>query len=238
MSIPRSTPLGVACLLFAALACADPVVPAAPAALRATLHSLWEASPEIAVARAQLAAARASARAAAQPVYNPELELAGENADVDRRTLGLGLALDLSGKRGARAAQGEAELAAAQAAFDLQRRDVAARWLKAWSAATFADRELTLGERRVALMRRFDELAAKRLAVGDISSPERDLAGLATAEAQAQQASLAGRLAASRAALAALGADVAHALPEAPAGLPPSADDIVARADDTLPEST
>ena len=37
-----------------------------------------------------------------------------------------------------------------------------------------------------------DELAAQRLRVGDISSPERDLAGLALGEAQIQQASLAG----------------------------------------------
>ena len=41
-------------------------------------------------------------------------------------------------------------------------------------------------------MQRFDDLAVQRLKVGDISSPERDLAGLALDEAKVQQASLVG----------------------------------------------
>src|SRR3546814_1726416 len=48
-------------------------------------------------------------------------------------------------------------------------------------------RSSELGRRRLALMQRFDDLAAQRLKVGDISSPERDLAGLALGEAQVQR---------------------------------------------------
>jgi cobalt-zinc-cadmium efflux system outer membrane protein len=127
-----------------------------------------------------------------------------ENADVNRRTAGVSLSLDLSGKRKARTEQGLADLTASQASYDLLRRDVAARWLKAWSAATLAEQQRELGQRRVALMQRFDTLAAQRLDIGDISSPERDLAGLALGEAQIQLATLQANEASARAVLLAL----------------------------------
>jgi cobalt-zinc-cadmium efflux system outer membrane protein len=208
----------------------------APASLQAAVRALWEASPQVQAARADLEAARARARAAAQPLYNPELALDAENADVDRRTAGLSLTLDLSGKRRARAAQGEAEVRVAEAGYDLQRRDVATRWLQAWSATTLAARQRELGQRRLTLMQRFDELAAQRLKVGDISSPERDLAGLALGEAQVQQASLVGNEAAARATLLAISGDTSGSLPLLPVGLPPSAAPLPPRAAGDLPE--
>ncbi|HMH69160.1 MAG TPA: TolC family protein, partial [Pinirhizobacter sp.] len=121
------------------------------------MQSIWLSSPEVDAARAQLDAARARARAAAQPLYNPSVALEAENADVNRRTAALSLALDLSGKRRARAAQGDAGLRVAEAGYDLVRRDIATRWLKAWAGAMLAARQSDLGTRRVALMRRFDE---------------------------------------------------------------------------------
>lgn len=245
MSALRSAPTGVACLLYAAMLGAAPVSRPSPSAvpppavaspLREAVRRIWQASPEVQAALADLDAARARARAAAQPLHNPSLSLDAENADVDRRTAALGLALDLSGKRRARASQGEADLSAVEAAHDLVRRDVAARWLKAWSTAALAARQGELGQRRLALMRRFDDLAAQRLKVGDISSPERDLAGLALAEAQVQQAALAGNEAAARAALLAIGGDRPTALPPLPEGLAPTVDSIAPLPVDELPE--
>lgn len=250
MSVFRSVPIGAACLLYAALLSAAPVPPLSdppPAAgtrapsllsspLQDAVRRIWQASPEVQAARADLDAARARARAAAQPLYNPSLSLDAENADVNRRTAGLSLALDLSGKRRARASQGDAEVLAAEATYDLLRRNVAARWLKAWSTATLAARQSELGRRRLALMQRFDDLAAQRLKVGDISSPERDLAGLALGEAQVQQATLAGNEAAARAALLAISGDQLTTLPPLPEGLSPAADRVTPLAVDELPE--
>ncbi|HEY9132977.1 MAG TPA: TolC family protein, partial [Dyella sp.] len=152
-----------------------------------------------------------------------------ENADVDRRTASLSLPLDLSGKRSARTARSVAEFEVSDADYTLVRREVAARWLKAWTAAELSARQREWGMRRVVLMQRFDALAADRLKLGDINSPERDLAGLALGEAQIQQASLAGNEAAARAALLALtGGDTPTAvvlpqrLPE-PQGISPRA---------------
>ncbi|GAA0698573.1 TolC family protein [Dyella marensis] len=243
MSVLRAALLGVACMLCAGTAWAaaaqenagQPALFANPS-LRQAVRSVWDGSPDVQVARAELNAAQARARAAAQPLYNPTLALDAENADVNRRTMGLSLALDLSGKRRARSEQGSAQLQASQAGYDLLRRDVATRWLKAWSTLSLAAEQRQLGERRVELMRRFDELAAQRLKVGDISSPERDLAGLALGEAQIQQASLVGNEAAAMATLASISPDAATSAGNLPNALPPASATIAPRAFDDYPE--
>lgn len=241
MSVYRSAPLGAACLLFAAALGAAPApLPStttnAPPALRSAVQHIWQSSPDIEAARADLYAAQARARAAAQPIYNPTLSLDAENADVDRRTVGISLALDVSGKRVARASQSDAEVRVSEAGYNLLRRDVASRWLKAWSTTSLAQKQSALGRRRLALMQRFDALAAQRLAVGDISSPERDLAGLALGEAQIQQATLVGNEAAARASLMAISGEQAAPLPPVPEALSPPVESITASDPDALPE--
>lgn len=198
----------------------------APPVIRAAIRQLWATQPEVVAARAQLEAARAQARALGRPTYNPELELAAENADVDRRTVGVSLGLDLSGKRTARRDAGKAGVRLAEATHEQVRRDVAMRWLKASIAVSLTQREVALGSQRLELMQRFSELAQRRLKVGDISLSERDLAELALVEAKAQQAALQGKAAGSRAALDALGAssgsDPADLIAQLPGALEPT----------------
>jgi cobalt-zinc-cadmium efflux system outer membrane protein len=247
MGLFRSVPTGAVLLLYAALLPATPQSERSPAtavgtaavasaALQSAVRHVWEASPQVQAARADLDAARARAGAAAQPLYNPELALDAENADVDRRTAGLSLTLDVSGKRRARTVQGEAELRAREANFGLVRREIAARWLKAWSTTSLAMRQRELGERRLVLMQRFDQLAALRLKVGDISAPERDLAGLALGEAQLQQASLVGAEAAAQATLQAISGVGDASMPLLPEDLPPPATVVQPQAMDAMPE--
>jgi cobalt-zinc-cadmium efflux system outer membrane protein len=244
MRLLRTAPFGAACLLFAATLCAESALPSPEAATVATIppllqdavRTVWKSSPEVQAAQAELNAAGARARAAAQPIYNPSISIEAENADVDRRTGGVSLALDLSGKRRARADLGQAQLRTSEAIFDGSRRDVAGRWLKAWASAALAARQSELGRHRVDLMQRFDELANQRLKVGDISSPERDLAGLALGEAQAQQATLIGNEAASRAALIGIGGDNLASLPPLPKNAPPTPITWEPKTVDDLPE--
>lgn len=245
MSVFRTVSLGAACLFHAAAfsatpqpshESAPPVAITAPAPLRDAVHLVWESTPEAQAARSDLEAARARASAAAQPLYNPSLNLDAENADVNRRAVGLSLPLDLSGKRRARASQGDAALRESEAGYNLRRRDIAARWLKAWSSAALTKKQSELGRRRLERMQRFDELATQRLKVGDISSPERDLAGLALGDAQVQQASLVGEEAAARGALLAISGDQRIHLPALPSRLPPSAARIMPLPVDALPE--
>lgn len=241
MSLFRSVPVGAVCWLYATALFAAPPNPTPPAAaasapLQSAVRNVWQNAPQVQAAQAQLDAARARAEAAARPLYNPSVSVDAENADVNRRTIGLSLPLDISGKRRARESQGNAELRASEAAYGLSRRDIAARWLKAWTGAALAAKQSELGQRRVTLMQRFDELAAQRLKVGDISSPERDIAALALGEARVQQAALEGSEAAAKASLRAIGGKVAVAMPELPPGLPPTATAIRPVATETLPE--
>ncbi len=243
MRLLRTAPFGAACLLFAATLCAESAPPTEaatvatiPPLLQGAVRTVWKSSPEVQAARAELDAAEARARAAAQPTYNPSISIEAENADVDRRTGGVSLALDLSGKRRARTDLGQAQLRTSVAVFDGSRRDVAGRWLKAWASAALAARQSELGRHRVELMQRFDELANQRLKVGDISSPERDLAGLALGEAQAQQATLIGNEAAARAALVGIGGDTLTSLPPLPASAPPTPIAWAPKPVDDLPE--
>ncbi|QDE39452.1 TolC family protein [Luteibacter pinisoli] len=229
----RTAPWGAVCVLLVASASASTPP---PPALQAAVREWWARSPQVEAASAALRAAQARATAAAQPVYNPTLQLEGENADVDRRTAGVSLALDLSGKRRARMSESDADVRAKAAAYALQRRDVAADGLKAWAGANFAREQSELGRRRVAVMARFDTLAADRLRVGDISTSERDLAALALGEAQIQQASLAQQEATSLAALEGLGANLSQPLPALPRDLPPGTDDLAPMAVADRPE--
>lgn len=230
MSIYRVALIGAACLLCAMAAGAT------TPSLRDDVRSLWDNNPEVQAARADLEAARARARAAAQPLYNPSVALDAENADVNRRTAGVSLSLDVSGKRKARTEQGLADLTGSQASYDLLRRDVAVRWLKAWSAAALAAQQRELGQRRVALMQRFDNLAAQRLKIGDISSPERDLAGLALGEAQIQLATLQANEASARAVLLALLGETPVQPAALEQGLPPASATVMPLPIDRRPE--
>src|SRR5699024_923331 len=99
MAVFRSVLVGAACMLFALALQAAPrpdqvpsppssptVATTVPNALQTAMRQVWEVSPQVQAARAELDAARARAQAAAQPLYNPSLDLSAENADVNRRT--------------------------------------------------------------------------------------------------------------------------------------------------------
>lgn len=170
-----------------AAACAR-AAEAASAPLRQALQTAWQQHPDYRATEAQLTAARARLDAAAQPLYNPELQIAGGDEGPDRTTsAGLNLALDLSGKRRVRrdAASARVDLATAEARC--RRRDFVHQWLTANSEWQAARARSDTGERRLALVARFAELAKRQYAADDISGLERDLAQLARDEAQAEQ---------------------------------------------------
>lgn len=167
------------------------VYAAAPVDLASAVRSAWSAHPTAAATEQTLAAARARADASAQPLYNPELEFDVDDEGDDRTTTaGVGLTFDLFGKRRARAAAGDAELALAEAEAHLRRSTFAQAWLNGWAERQAAQHRVQLGAQRVNLVQRFADLADKQLSVGDISSLERDLALLARDQTLAEQATL------------------------------------------------
>jgi cobalt-zinc-cadmium efflux system outer membrane protein len=161
------------------------------AALRGAVREAWARHPAAEATEQALAAAAARAEASSRPLYNPDLEFAyDDEGPEETTTAGMALTLDLSGKRRARTDAGQADLVVAEAEAALRRSGFAQRWLQAWTEHGVARERVRIGEERLALMQRFAELAERQLAVGDISSLERDLALLARDEAQAEQATL------------------------------------------------
>lgn len=163
----------------------------APPPVRQALQAAWQQHPSYRATEAQLAAARARLSAAGQPLYNPELELAGEDEGPDRTaTAGLNLTLDLSGKRRVRRDAASARVDQATAEARLRRRNFAKHWFAAWAELQTAQQRVSTGERRMTLVTRFAGLAEKQFKADDISGLERDLALLARDEAQAEQSQL------------------------------------------------
>src|SRR5690606_420391 len=72
----------------------------------------------------------------------------------------------------------------------VRERDFIRQWFIGWTAWLSARERLQTGEKRLALMTRFAELAERRFDAGDISGLERDLAALARDEAGSEQARL------------------------------------------------
>jgi cobalt-zinc-cadmium efflux system outer membrane protein len=89
------------------------------------------------------------------------------------------------------------------------KRDFVKQWLTAWSDATAARERVATGERRLAYVRRFADVARKQVAAQDISGLERDVAQLALDEAQAEQSTLVAELADAQARLRAVGGEPA-----------------------------
>jgi cobalt-zinc-cadmium efflux system outer membrane protein len=177
-------------------------------ALRGAVREAWARHPAAEATEQTLAAAEARAVASSRPLYNPDLELAYDDEGPEQTaTAGMALTLDLSGKRRARTDVGQADLILAEAEAALRRSGFAQRWLHAWTEHGSARERVRIGEERLVLMQRFADLAERELAVGDISSLERDLALLARDEAQAEQATLLADAASATEAYRAVGGD-------------------------------
>src|SRR5690242_8384782 len=94
--------IGLACSWAAAAAPPNVSAEGASPAVRNAVRDVWMRNPAVQSAEARVDEARARANAAGQPLYNPDLDLGAENADVNTRSVGLSQTLDWSGKRKAR----------------------------------------------------------------------------------------------------------------------------------------
>ena len=198
--------IAMAACLFPVLVLAQTATALAPVPVQRALQAAWQNYPGYRATQAQLAAAQARRNAAGQPLYNPELEIAAEEEGPDRRaTMGVDLALDLSGKRDARRQAANARLDLALAEARVRERDFIRQWVTGWTGWLSARERLRTGEKRLALMTRFSELAERQFAVGDISGLERDLAALARDEARSEHARLIAEEAEARAGFRAVG---------------------------------
>jgi outer membrane protein, heavy metal efflux system len=200
-----------------------PSLDRAPPAIVDAVRDAWARNPAVQAADARVGAAQARSVAAGRPLYNPELELGAENADVDKRSVGISQAFDWSGKRKVRQTAATAEARVAEAERDGVRQRIALEWLRGYAALDVAAERVALGARRVESLQQFAELAERRLRAGDIPVLERDFALLALHEARAQHAELLADEAGARQIIANVGGR-GVALPPLPRALPPPAE--------------
>ena len=149
------------------------------------IQQVTEGHPALKASEAALTAARARARGQSRPLYNPELEIGYENAEVNTKEVGVSQTFDWSGKRRARAGVGRAETEAAEAAYDLARKTLLTKILQALSDYHTALRVHSVAEERVGLSEKFLVLAKRQSEAGEMPRAELLTAQLALAEARA-----------------------------------------------------
>lgn len=162
------------------------------------VRSAVETNPQVLAASSAVAAGSAFKAAAARPLYNPELEIGGENTDVNTRTLGISQTIDWGNKRSARTAVAAADYLAVQADYRRVRQRVTTQLLSALAAYQTGVERDALASERMTLMQQFAELATQRFEAGDLSQVEYNLATLVFADANMLRATTAAALADAR----------------------------------------
>ncbi len=123
-------------------------------------------------AQAALEAEKARARGMGRKLYNPDLEVDLETAEVETATIGLSQTIDRHGKRQVLQAAGRDNVFAAQAALELVEKTLQAELLQALSEYQINTDMVALAQRKVTFSRDFLKLAERRKAAGDLSASE------------------------------------------------------------------
>ncbi len=128
--------------------------------------------PAMQAAKSALEAEKARARGMGRKLYNPNLEVDLETAEVETATIGLSQTIDRHGKRQVLQDAGRDNVFAAQAALELVEKTLQAELLQALSEYQINTDLVALAGRKVTFSRDFLKLAERRKAAGDLSSSE------------------------------------------------------------------
>ncbi len=193
--------------------CATTSSSSASSALAAVAHEILINHPGVRAAQAAVAAARARARAASQPLYNPQLGLEVEEAEESSQALDLSQSIDWADKRGARADVAAFEYVMARMALATTRQELAGELLSALASYHTARALARLGRHRTYLMRRFALVSEQRSEAGDLNRVNLEIARLAFAEAKLRRARAASHVIAAHQHLIAIAGDTRHEWP-------------------------
>jgi len=188
--------------------------------LSALVDEVLKTNPEIQSLEAEQDAMIAKAKAAEQPLYNPEFELDIENTDIQTSSLGISQAIDWSDKKGARSQAAQFDKKRFIAKRQIARQALIAELLQVLSSY-HTDKALDdLTKQRIELLQGFVELAEKRRQSGDLNQVDLSLAQLAFADAKIQRTRAASRLIETRENLLSLVGRDNHNWPLLPSALP------------------
>lgn len=164
----------------------DPVRPSV--ALRGLMAEVLRDNPQVLAAQAALSAAKARERGAQRPLFNPELELDGERADVTTGFVGINQTVDWGDKRKARARVASFSVDEAESRLTEARLQVAAALLRRLGELDTAQALDALGARRLTLMEEFAALTERRHKAGDIGQLDLELARISAMDASLRKA--------------------------------------------------
>lgn len=149
----------------------------------AWLTSQIQQHPDVIAAREQWLGANASADAAEQPIYNPELSAELErNGDEDNYLVGVEQTIDWWDKRGAKRQQASHLRTAAKALYRQQLLDKTAEALDALLEWHFANRAAVVAQAQQQQLNTLLELVEKRQQAGDLSSIDAELTFLSLSQ--------------------------------------------------------
>jgi len=144
--------------------------------------------PNLIAANAGLQSTRDALRAAGQSLYNPELELDYEDAEVTTKSIGIRQTIDWGDQRGGRTAVAQAELYRATAQYEIALQSLIDDLLTGLAQYQTGEERARLSNETTQLMRDFRQIAERRYQAGDLSQVELNLARLAYNQALMQQA--------------------------------------------------
>nr|MBS0019624.1 TolC family protein [Gammaproteobacteria bacterium] len=183
-SIIHAGAILITCAALPAVPSANPTESRANPRLITWVEQILSQNPELQAAAASEEAARARLTGAGRALYNPELEIEYERSDIDLATAELLQPLDWHGKREARERVADSSLTAARTEYDALRERLTAELLGALAEYEGSRALVDLAARRVALLKRFAEVAQKRGRAGDLGQVEVELAQLAYVEGE------------------------------------------------------
>jgi len=189
-------------------------------ALSSLVDEVLKSNPEIQAIEAERDAVIAKARAADQPLYNPEVELDVENTDIQTSSLGFSQTIDWTDKKSARSKAAQFEKNQYDAKLNLSRQTLGAELLQALSNFHTQNELDELSKQRIELLQGFVALAQKRRQSGDLSQVELSLARLALSDAKIQRTRSASQLIKTRQSLIALVGHENRQWPDLPDALP------------------
>lgn len=183
-AIIRAGAVLITCAALPAAPSANPTQSRANPRLITWVEQTLAQNPELQAAAASEEAARARLTGAGRALYNPEFELEYERSDIDLATAELLQPLDWHGKREARERVADRSLTAARTEYDALRERLTAELLGALAEYEGSRALVDLAARRVALLKRFAEVAQRRGRAGDLGQVEVELAQLAYVEGE------------------------------------------------------
>ncbi len=186
--------ISIPCLVWAATPVMQQIQSTADPALSSFIHQVVDNHPRIKAARANINASQALEAAATLPMYNPVLEIDGENTEVNTFTLGISQTLDWSNKRSARSTLAATERRARETEYKQARRKLSIDVLSALAIYQTNSERKALSLKQTVLMDKFSKLSRQGFEAGDISQVELNMAILLYADTQMQHSTAAASL--------------------------------------------